>query len=441
MHDAAQSGAPRGTAGGAGGYAWYVLGVFVLVTAFNVADRNILNALLEPIKLEFGVSDTAMGLLVGTSFAVVHIIASLIIARWADRSVRRSIVAGGLFVWSGLTALSGLARGYADLFAARVGVSAAEGCGSAPAHSLLCDYFPLHLRARVMSIFGFGGILGIALGMGLGGTIAELYGWRVAFFVVGLPGALLAILVRLSVREPVRGALDAPGRSEPPPSVSEVARFLLGRRSFVHMVAGAGFHAFASMGASAFYVSYLIRLHGLPVGSAALTYMAVGPMVSIVGTLLGGWLADALGKRDIRWYMWIPALSSLLALPFSVAFVLWPSGSTLSLGTTALLAAPLVLIPGSFFGSMYNGPTLAMTQSIARPSMRSQASAITTGSYNLIGMGLGPLAVGLVNDAFAPSVGADAIRYGLLIVGLVHLQGTLHNWLAARHLAADLEAD
>ena len=441
MRDTAQSGAPPGPAGAASGYAWYVLGVFVLVTAFNVADRNILNALLEPIKREFGASDTAMGLLVGTSFAVVHVVASLVVARWADRSVRRSIVAGGLFVWSGLTALSGLARGYWDLFAARVGVSAAEGCGSAPAHSLLCDYFPLHLRARAMSIFGFGGILGIALGMGLGGTIAEIYGWRIAFFVVGIPGALLAVLVRFGVREPVRGALDAPGRSEPPPSVPEVARYLLGRRSFVHMVAGAGFHAFAGMGTGAFYVSYLIRLHGLPVGSAALAYMAVGPLVGIAGTLLGGWLADALGKRDVRWYMWVPALSSLLALPFGVAFVLWPSGSTLALGTTALAAAPLVLIPGSFFGAMYNGPTLAMTQSIARPSMRSQASAFTTGSYNLVGMGLGPLAVGLVNDALAPVAGADAIRYGLLIVGLVHLQGALHNWLAARHLAADLQTD
>ena len=120
----------------ASGYSWYVLGVFVFVTAFNVADRNILNALLEPIKLEFNASDTAMGLLVGTSFAVVHIIASLIIARWADRSVRRSIIAGGLFIWSGLTALSGLAQSYWHLFAARMGVSAAEGCGSAPACGL-----------------------------------------------------------------------------------------------------------------------------------------------------------------------------------------------------------------------------------------------------------------------------------------------------------------
>lgn len=440
MDLAARQSAARESAPTAGAYSWYVLGVFALVTAFNVADRNILNALLEPIKIEFGASDTAMGVLVGTSFAVVHIAASLLIARWADRSVRRSIIAGGLFIWSGLTALSGLARSYWHLFVARMGVSAAEGCGSAPAHSILCDYFPLHLRARVMSIFGFGGVVGIAIGMGLGGTIAEQFGWRVAFFVVGIPGALLAILVRLTVREPERGVLDGAAPSGEPPSVREVARFLLGRRSFVHMVVGAGFHSFAGMGTGAFYVAYLIRLHDLSVGSAALTYMFVGPLVSTVGVLFGGWLSDTLGRRDIRWYMWLPALTSLLAMPSSVAFVLWPAGGTVAIGGVALAVAPLVLIPASFLGSIYNGPTLAMTQSIAKPAMRSQASALTTGSYNLIGMGLGPLAVGIINDALTPSMGVDAIRYGLLIVGLMHLLGTLHNLLAARYLARDLEA-
>lgn len=189
-------------------YAWYVLAMMFSVTALNVADRNILQVLLQPIKEEFQVSDTAMGLLVGTGFAVVHIFASLLIARWADRGVRRSIIAGGLLLWSGLTLISGLTRSYWQLLFARVGVSAAEGAGSAPAHSLLCDYFPLDRRARAMAIVGMGGIAGMGLGLALGGTIAELYGWRSAFFVLGFPGILLAIAVRLSVREPERGRLD-----------------------------------------------------------------------------------------------------------------------------------------------------------------------------------------------------------------------------------------
>ena len=152
-------------------------------------------------------------------------------------------------------------------------------------------------------------------------------------------------------------------------------------------------------------------------------------------------MSDSLGRRDVRWYMWIAAISSALAMPSSIAFVLWPAGSTIDIAGQTLVVATLVVIPASFFGAMFNGPTLAMTQSIAKPTMRAQASALTTGSYNLIGMGLGPLAVGLISDALTSRFGADAIRYGLLIVGLMHVQGTLHNVLAARTLEQDLARD
>ncbi len=419
-------------------YAWYVLAMMFLVTALNVADRNILQVLLQPIKEEFEVSDTAMGLLVGTGFAVVHIFASLLIARWADRGVRRSIIAGGLLVWSGLTLLSGLTRSYWQLLVARVGVSAAEGAGSAPAHSLLCDYFPLDMRARAMAIFGMGGIAGMGLGLALGGTIAEFYGWRSAFFVLGLPGVLLAVAVRLGVREPKRGSMDETVAPETAPPTREVLRFLLGRRSFVHMVLGAGYHAFAGMGAGAFNIAYLMRIHGMTIGEASRIFVLVGPLLGAISAFGGGYLADALGRRDVRWYMWIPAFSALLALPFSVAFVLWPAGSTIVLGEQVLPLALIVIIPASLLGGMWNGPTLAMTQSIAPPHMRSFASALTTGTYNLIGMGLGPLAVGIISDALHPRLGADAIRYGLLVVGLTHLLGAMHHMFAARHLVRDL---
>ena len=155
-----------------------------------------------------------MGLLIGFNFAVVHILASVVIARFADRGVRRTIIAGGLFVWSGLTALSGLATSYLQLALARIGVATAEGAGSSPAHSMLCDYFPLERRTTVLTIFGMGGIAGTALGSGVIGPIAQIWGWRYAFFVLGIPGALLALLVRLTVREPVRGAFDG-ARREP----------------------------------------------------------------------------------------------------------------------------------------------------------------------------------------------------------------------------------
>jgi MFS family permease len=163
-------------------------------------------------------------------------------------------------------------------------------------------------------------------------------------------------------------------------------------------------------------------------------------VLSAIGALVGGRISDRLGRYDLRWYMRVPALSALLALPSTLAFVLWPAGSSFELGGRALPVALLVVMPASFLGGMWAGPTLAMTQAIARPRMRGLASAATTGSYNMIGLGLGPLLVGALSDAMTPSFGDDALRYALLLVGLAHVLGSLHNWLAQRTLAADLEA-
>jgi predicted MFS family arabinose efflux permease len=423
-------------------YRWYVLGVLFLVTLFNVADRNILHTLLQPIKEEFGASDTAMALLIGFNFALVHILASLVIARFADRGVRRTIIAGGLFVWSGLTALSGLATSYLQLALARIGVATAEGTGSSPAHSMLSDYFPLERRTTVLTVFGMGGIAGGALGAGVIGPIAELWGWRSAFFVLGIPGALLSLLVFATVREPVRGALDTgrPDARVASHTTLDVLRYLLGQRSLVLIIGAASLHSVAAMGTVPFHVAYLMRSHGMSIGVAGVAYMFVGPLAHAVGALAGGLLTDRLARRDARWYMWIPAASALLALPLDIAFVLWPAGGTLELFGHSLPTALAVILPASLVGSAWLGPTLAMAQTLARPHMRALASALTTGTYNLIGMGLGPLVVGLASDRLAPTFGVESLRYGLLLVVLTHLGGSALNLRAARPLRADLAA-
>ena len=421
-----------------GAYRWYVLGVLFVVTLFNVADRNIVQTLLQPIKEEFHASDKQMGMLFGLYFAGVHILVSLVIARFADRGVRRSIIAAGLFVWSGLTALSGLATSYLQLALARIGVAAAEGTGSSPAHSMLSDYFPVSRRTTVLTIFGMGGVAGMALGTGVIGPIAQSWGWRKAFFVLGAPGALLSLVLWLTVREPVRGAFDPPDPSAARQTASDVLHYLLGQRSFVYLVLAAALHAVAAMGAGAFHQSYLMRCHGLSVGVAGVAYMFVGPLAGATGGLAGGILTDRLGRRDLRWYMWVPAASALFALPFSAAFALWPAGQTFAVGAYVLPVALLLILPASLVGSMWNGPTLAMSQTLARPHMRALASALTTGTYNLIGMGLGPLTVGAISDHYAPELGADSLRYGLLVVVFTHLGGATLNLIAARHLREDL---
>ena len=420
-------------------YAWYVLGVLFFVTLFNVADRYILHTLLQPIKEEFGASDTAMGLLIGFNFAVVHILASIVIAHFADRRVRRTIVAGGLFVWSGLTALSGMATSYVQLALARMGVATAEGAGSSPAHSMLCDYFPLERRTTVLTIFGMGGIAGGALGSGVIGPIAEVWGWRSAFFVLGIPGALLSLVVWLTVREPVRGGLDGADPGAPSQSTWDVLRYLLGKRSFVLIIGAASLHAVAAMGTGPFNVAYLMRSHGMDIGLAGFAYMCVGPLAHAVGSLGFGLLTDRMARRDVRWYMWIPAASALVALPFNVAFVLWPAGGTFELAGRAFPVALAVILPASLVGAAWLGPTLSTAQTLARPHMRALASALTTGTYNLIGMGLGPLVVGLVSDRLEPTFGVESLRYGLLVVVLSSIGGLVLNLFAARGMRADLE--
>ena len=426
-------------------YAWAVLALMFTTTAFNVADRNLMNILIPPIQAEFGATDAQMGLLVGVAFAVVHNATILPIAFLADRRSRRLIIAGGLFLWSGLTALSGLSQSFFQLLLARMGVSAAESTGSAPVHSLVSDYFPVSHRATALALISMGGVVGIAVGMTLGGYIAHHWGWRPAFFVFGLPGALLALVLLAFVREPVRGAADrAPGDPAPPAEeqhrLPDVLGYLWRRTAYLHIVIASCYHVFAGIGTTTWYPTYLYRVHDLNLAEAGAGFALAGPVAAVLGALVAGRLTDRLGRSDLRWYMWIPAVGSLAALPFSIAFVLWPAGPSFQVGDSAFPVALLFLVPASFLAGSWSGPTLAMVLTIAKPGMRALASAITTGTYNLVGMALGPTLVGWISDSLAPSHGVDAIRYGLLIVGFAHVLGFVHNLLAVRPLAGDVAA-
>lgn len=423
-----------------GAYAWYVMAVLGITTAFNVADRNLLNILIPPIQQELGASDTEMGWLVGMGFAVVHNLSIFPIAYWADRGPRRLIIAGGLFLWSGLTALSGLAQSYAHLFVARMGVASAESSGSAPVHSLLSDYFPLSHRATAMALISIGGVVGIGLGLAIGGIVAQDYGWRRAFFVFGFPGVCFSLLVWLSVREPARGGSD--GRAAPAPraTLGETLRYLRARRAYVHIVLASCYHIFAGIGTTTWYPTYLHRVHGLDLKPLGLSYALAGPVASVVGALVSGRFADRLSRRDLRFSMWIPAAGSILALPFTLAFILWPAGPKLEIAGWLLPQAMLFMVPGSFLMGFWSGPSLSMVLSIAKPQMRAMASALTTGSYNLVGMGLGPLLVGYLSDRLEPRYGVDSIRYALLVVCAAHLLGMLHNFLAVSPLRDDVAA-
>jgi predicted MFS family arabinose efflux permease len=415
------------------GYRRYALFVLLLVYIMNFVDRQILSILAEDIKKEIDLSDTALGFLSGIAFALFYTFAGLPIARWADTGSRRTIIALALFIWSGMTALTGFAQSFGQLVAARVGVGVGEAGGSPPSHSLISDLYPPERRATALAIYSLGIPIGGALGAILGGFLGQRYGWRVAFMAVGVPGAILSLIVRVTLREPPRGRFDAPRTATSPPTESarEVLRFMMRLPSFVNMAFGASLHAFYGYGAAYFVPVFLIRVHHmnkLEVGSwLGLIALTTG----VIGISLGGAISDRLAKRDARWYMRVPAIASTLAIPFAVIFYLWPDPRT----------AILLSVPGTLLGGVYLGPTFAMTQTLVKPHMRALASAILLFIINLIGLGGGPLAVGIVSDYLKPTYGDESVRYALLwIVTLGAAWATLHYLLAARTLERDLEA-
>lgn len=411
-------------------YLGWVVFVLFWVQALNIVDRHVFGLTIRGIKDEFGLSDQLLGALAGFAFAVFYSIAGIPVARWADRGVRRSIIALSLLVWSAMTAACGLAQSAWQLALARVLVGVGEAGGSPPTHSLVADYFPLERRGRAMGLVSMGGSVGIVISLLGGGWIAHHWGWRYAFLAMGLPGVLLALLIQLTLREPPRGRFDAPGQGGAAASLREVLRFLASIPAFLHISLAGSLYSLAGYGSSIWNPSFLERVHGMNMAEAGLELSLRSAIFAIPSVLAGGLLGDRLARRDLRWYQWMPALGGLAHFPFVVAFLLWPDAET----------GLWFLIPASLLGGLWAAPGHAMVQSLARPQMRATASALMLLLFNLIGFGLGPWLVGFLNDLLAPRFGAGAVRYSLLIIALASPWAAAHNFLAARTLARDLRA-
>jgi MFS family permease len=414
------------------GYTRYALGLLVVVYVFNFIDRSILSILLESIKEDFQVSDTYLGLLSGFAFAALYTIAGIPIARWSDRGERTSIIAVAVFVWSGMTALTGFAQSFTHLVLARVGVGIGEAGCSPPAHSLISDYFPVSRRATALAIYSLGIPIGGGIGFLVGGWLDELFDWRMAFIIVGLPGVVLALIVKLTLKEPVRGTFDvSTARNAAQATVGDTLRFMNGLKSFRHMAFGAALHAFYGYGAAAFVAAFFRRSHDMDSGELGTWLASIAFTAGVTGTFLGGFLADRLGARDARWYMWIPAIATAVYIPFAVLLFLWPDPHI----------ALILSIPGSIFGGMYLGPTFAMCQSLVPPTMRATASAVLLFVINMIGLGLGPLGIGILSDLLVPKFENESLRYALLFIIVSGAAwSVLHYFLAARTIREDLRA-
>ncbi len=412
-----------------------MLGLLFVAYVFNFVDRQIVSILLEPIQQELGVSDSAMGFLTGPAFAVFYATLGIPIARLSDLWVRRSIIAIGLAVWSGMTAASGLVTSYAQLAWARVGVGVGEAALSPAAHSLIADYFAVERRATALGVYAMGIHIGILFGVLAGGWLEEFWGWRHAFLAVGLPGVALALVVQLTLREPERGRHDprpAAGAPDPGlPTVGEVMRYLAGLRSFRHLSLGIGLVAFSGYAFAVWAPTFLRRVHEMSGGELGTKFGIALGVGGAIGSVLAGWLADRLGRGDVRWWLWLAALASFGPLPFTLVFFFHPSADV----------ALAVAFPGLLVAAMYQGPVFSTVQSLAPVRMRAVAAGVLMFVTNIIGLALGPQTVGWLNDGVFAAHGDEAVRWSLAAVAVVAgLWATVHFALAARALPADLAA-
>jgi MFS family permease len=409
-------------------YSWYVLTLLLLAYTFNWMDRYVLVILLEPIKQDLHLSDTMLGLITGFVFATIYSVAGIPIARLADQRSRRSIIALGLTLWSAMTFVSGFARTGLQLVGARLGVGLGESACSPSAHSLISDYFPVERRATALSIYQLGIVFGIALGLAAGGWANELYGWRVAFMLVGLPGLLLALLIRVTLREPRRGQSDGATADTTHYSVPDALRLMLTRKSFLAYAIALGLFSFSDTGFEMWSPAYLMRVYHMGTAVVGTWTGALEAPAGIIGTLAGGIVADRLGARDARWYLWAPAVSVAIMIGCILMFLTVGSSLVFVFYFLAMVAA-----------SSYMGPIIALTQRLMPVRMRALTAAVQFFILNLLGPGAGASVVGILNDALTPRYGEMAIRHSLTITLGGAVVGIALSLYAATRLRSDLQ--
>lgn len=405
-------------------YAIYVLIILTLVNTFGFIDRQILSVLIIPIKAEFNLSDTWLGLLSGMAFVGVYVIMGFPLARWADRGSRRTVIAVSLALWSFATAASGMARNFLQLFIFRMAVGVGEAGAAPSSHSLISDYFPIRHRATALAVFGMGIHIGIMFGYLVAGWISEFFGWRMTFLVVGIPGVLLAVLVHFTIREPSRNHVpDAVG-------LWQVAKYLFKKPSYTFLIIAASFHAFSAFGLAHWGPTYFSRVHGTSLSNIGTWMGLISGGGGLIGALIGGVLADRMGAKNIRWWAYTTAIAALFSIPPGIAVLFADTENS----------ALWFYLPYIFLVAFYPGALFVMLQGLAQPRMRATGVAIHLFFSNLIGGGIGPLVVGALNDYYRPEYGERSIIYSLLIVIIFgSVLATIFYYLTSRHLEHDLE--
>lgn len=409
-------------------YSNFILFMLTGVYVFNFIDRQILVILQESIKKDLGLSDTQLGLMSGFTFALFYVSFGIPIARLADKGNRKKIITVSLLIWSGMTAISGRAQNFIQLLLARIGVGIGEAGGSPPAHSMISDLFAPGKRATALAIYSTGISIGILLGFLIGGWIDHYFGWRTAFFVVGIPGIIFAFIFSITVKEPLRGLAENKTGLAVNNSIKEVILTLWRSKSFRYLALGTGMAAYSAYAKSSWIPPFLARVHGMKSAEIGIWLSLLIGIGGGLGYFLGGFLSDKIGKVDKRWYLWLPAAALLIAIPFSLFIYFVPNTK---------VALFLIAIP-SFLLSIYLAPCIALTHSLVGLRMRAMASAILFFILNIVGLGCGPLITGMVSDYLKPTMGTDSLRWALSSALIANILAAFFFFMAARTIREDL---
>lgn len=399
-------------------YTNYVLLLIMLVAMFNTCDRTIISVLVDDIKVDLNFDDRQMGFLMGMAFSITYFIAGIPIAAMADRTSRVRIVSIAIAIWSAMTALTGSAQTFVQMTLCRMGVGLGEAGGSPPSQSLITDYVKPSKRAKAMSLLAIGSIAGAGFGVVYGGWAADSYGWRMALISIAVPGMAISLLFFFTVKEPPRRPSEAEltatassGNNTKPSKQALLTSLkqLAGNPSFVYLLISASLITVTSMGRTFWEPTFMRRIYELSAEQAGIHYFLIGPIPAAIGAFAFAILTDRLGKRDIRWYAWIPAATTFVLIPLSLIFyfispkVFWLG---IPVGYYFSFAASLV-------AAGWTPAIMSLAQSIVSSNQRALSAATWSMVGSLVGSGIGPFIVGDLNVRLEPHFGVDAIRYSL----------------------------
>ena len=400
------------------------LGLLTAAYAFSMTDRLILSILFEPLKAEFSLTDTQLGFLGGLSFAIFYATIGIPIARYADRSNRTRIIVFSLLLFSLMTTLSGFAVSFLMLVILRMLVGIGEAGVNPASHSIIADYYEQEKRPSAMSVWAVGANVGVILGFMIGGYVSQTYGWRAAFYCVGIPGVLLAILIHFVMKEPKRGLSDQADAPQSESTLLETVAYIWQSKALRHLIAGSTITTVVSYGVVQWLPTFFMRIHGLDQIQVGLLLGGVFGILGAAGVIVGGKLFERVSRDDASRGPLFMALCAVCLIPVSAA---------------AYFAEPFALaiavfLPVAFVSNFFLGVALSLVQTLSRIDMRAKAAALNMLCLNLVGLGLGPLIVGLVSDLFEPAMGINSLRASLAITSLLSIWAAWHLVQLSRHL-------